>query len=94
MRFVAGMVGGLESGGLTTACCDPVCLFWFWLSNLGIMAGGVLACVIVLGRLIVIVDRDCYPCLPSTLVYFDVPNDRHEKAAMIGGLCLTCGLVL
>ena len=58
------------------------------------MAGGVLACVIVLGRVTGIVDRDCYPCRPSTFVHFGVANDGRKKAASIGGLCLTCDLVL
>ena len=53
------------------------------------VTGSLLACVIVAGRVTGIVVRDCYPCLPSTLVYFDVPNDRHEKAANHGGLIVS-----
>lgn len=48
------------------------------------MAGVVLACVVVAGRWIVIVGCDCYPYLPSTLVYFGVANDRRKKAPVKG----------
>ena len=48
------------------------------------MAGLLLACVIVLGRVTGIVVRDCYPCLPSTFVCFGVANDRHEKVPVKG----------
>ena len=48
------------------------------------MAGAVLACVIVSSRWTGIVDRDCYPCLPSTIAHLSVPNDRRKKTPVKG----------
>ena len=97
-RFYAvwgGVVGGIELGGWAMECRYPHMPFlvlivrsgnqWrvvYWLALLCRVAGLVL--------LIVTATH----ASPSTLVCFGVPNDRHEKAASIGGLCGTCDLVL
>lgn len=58
------------------------------------MAGRLLACVIVLGRVTGIVYRVRYPYRPAPPVHLSVPNNSRKKAAMIGGLCFACWLVL
>ena len=56
------------------------------------MAGRLLACAGVSSRVTGIVGRDCYPYRPVPLVYFGMAKVRRKKAAMTGGLCLTCGV--